>query len=189
MKEIVLTREGVERLERELEHLTTEGRQELAERLKDAFAAGADPAENEEYHAAREEQMRLEQRIAQLEDRLASARVVDAADVPEDTVAIGSKVRLKDLETQKTLEYEIVGSGEGNPAEGRVSSESPVGGALLGRRKGDVVDVETPRGVWQLKLLRVHPAGAEEQKQRPKRTGSGRTSKSTPKRRSAHASR
>lgn len=187
MKEIILTREGVERLERELEQLTTTGRQELAERLRDALAAGADPAENEEYNAAKEEQMRLEQRIAQLEERLASARIVEAADVPEDTVAIGSKVRLKDLETQKALEYEIVGSGEGNPAEGRVSSESPVGSALLGRHKGDVVDVETPRGVWQLKLLRVHPAGAGEPTRRRKRAQTGRARKPTPRRRSARA--
>lgn len=166
MAEIILTTEGVQRFERELEQLKTARRRDVAELLKEAFASGTEVAENGEYFAALEEQERLEQRIAELESRLRQAQVAEAADVPADTTAIGRKVRLKDLETQEVVEVEIVGSGEGNPLEGKISNESPVGSAILGRRKGEIVDVEVPAGLRRMKILRVSP---EVERPRPTR--------------------
>lgn len=153
-QDVVLTPEGKDRLERELEQLRGEGRREAAERLRYALEMGRELTENPEYLAAKEEQAQLEQRIATLEDRLERARVVEPP-APGGRVDVGAHVRLRDSDARKTEEYDIVGTGEGDPATGRISSESPVGRAMLGHNEGETVEVETPSGVRRLKILQV----------------------------------
>ena len=153
--DIVLTREGKKRLERELEELRGARRQEIAERLRQALEMGRELAENAEYLAAKEDQARLERRIAELEGRLERAEVVSRRRRRGGAVDVGAHVRVRDPDARRTEEYDIVGSGEGDPMEGRVSRESPIGSALLGHREGDVVELETPAGVRRLKILAV----------------------------------
>ncbi len=157
MKEIVLTREGYEKLKQEIEHLSTQRRREVAERIRVAREFG-DIAENAEYDDAKNEQMLLEHRIATLEERLRSARVIERRDVTSDVVSIGTTVRLRDVEANKTFEYQIVGSAEANPAENKLSNESPVGKAIIGRKKGETVDVAAPRGALKFKILDIKAA-------------------------------
>ena len=145
MKDVILTPEGYENLKQELELLTTDKRREIADRIRTAREFG-DIAENAEYDDAKNEQAMLEHKIAQLEERLLHARVIDAGDVDTSVVSIGSVVRLRDVDAKETVEYFIVGSAEANPAERRLSNESPVGRAILGRKKGETVEVVTPRG-------------------------------------------
>ena len=145
MKEIVLTPEGYEKLKQEIEYLSTEKRREIAERIAAAREFG-EIAENAEYDDAKNEQMMLEHRIAQLEDRLGNARVIDTKRVDTSVVSIGSVVRLRDLDAKETIEYFIVGSAEANPVDRKLSNESPVGKAIMGRKKGETVEVITPRG-------------------------------------------
>ena len=145
MKDVILTPEGYKQLKGELERLRTEKRREIAERIAAAREFG-EIAENAEYDDAKNEQMMLEHRIAQLEDRLANARVIDVKDVDTSIVSIGSVVRLRDLDAKETVEYFIVGSAEANPVERKLSNESPVGRAIIGRKKGETVEVITPRG-------------------------------------------
>jgi transcription elongation factor GreA len=153
--DVVLTPEGKERLERELEQLRGGGRQEIAERLRHALEIGGrELAENAEYLAAKEAQARLEQRIASIEARLEAASVAKRL-ARGGTIDIGAHVRVRDQDARKAEEYDIVGSGEGDPAAGRVSRESPIGSALLGHREGDVVEIKTPAGVRRLKILAV----------------------------------
>jgi transcription elongation factor GreA len=153
-REVVLTPQGKRRLERELERLQGAGRQEIAERLKHAVEAGGELTENAEYLEAKEEQARLEQRIADLEDRLQGAHVA-RRQARHATVDVGAHVRLRDRDARRTEEYDIVGSGEGDPEEGRISRESPIATALLGHHEGEVVDIETPGGVRHVKILAV----------------------------------
>jgi transcription elongation factor GreA len=157
VKEIVLTPEGYERLKKEIEHLSTEKRREVADRIRIAREFG-DIAENAEYDDAKNEQAMLEHRIATLEERLRSARVIQKGEVKKDEVSIGSKVKLKDMETNKSVEYHIVGSAEANPAEHKLSNESPVGKAIMGRKKGEVVEVAAPRGSLKFKILDIKAA-------------------------------
>jgi len=145
VKEIILTPEGHEKLKEEIEHLSTIKRREVAERIKQAREFG-DIAENSEYDDAKNEQAMLEHRIAQLEERLANAHVIDVKKVDTSVVSIGSVVRLRDVDARETVEYFIVGSAEANPAERKLSNESPVGKAIIGRKKGETVEVITPRG-------------------------------------------
>jgi len=145
VKDVILTPEGYENLKQELELLTTDKRREIADRIRTAREFG-DIAENAEYDDAKNEQAMLEHKIAQLEERLLHARVIDAGDVDTSVVSIGSVVRLRDVDAKETVEYFIVGSAEANPAERRLSNESPVGRAILGRKKGETVEVVTPRG-------------------------------------------
>ena len=145
MKEVLLTPEGYEKLTQDLEVLRTEKRREVADRIRVAREFG-DIAENAEYDDAKNEQAMLEHKIAQLEERLLSARVIDTDDVDTSVVSVGSVVRLRDVDAKQTVEYHIVGSAEANPAEHRLSNESPVGRAILGRKKGETVEVQTPRG-------------------------------------------
>jgi transcription elongation factor GreA len=154
VRDIVLTPEGKARLERELESLRTVGRQEIAEHLRQALDMGRELAENAEYLAAKEEQARLEQRIADLEARLERADVVERP-ASGGVVDVGAHVRVRDRDARKTEEYDIVGSGEGDPTAGRISRESPIGSALLGHHEGDVVEVATPSGLRRLKILSV----------------------------------
>ena len=157
MKETVLTPEGFEKLKEEIEYLSTEKRREVAERIKHAREFG-DISENSEYDDAKNEQMMLEHRIAQLEDRLRGARVVDAGELEKGIVGVGTKVRLKDLDANETVEYQIVGSAEANPAERKLSNESPVGRAIIGKKKGETVEVAAPRGSLKYKIVDVKAA-------------------------------
>ena len=140
-----MTPEGYGQLKEKLELLSTTKRREVAERIKHAREFG-DITENSEYDDAKNEQAMLEQEIAKLEERLAHARVIEAGEISTDVVGIGTVVRLRDIDANETIEYTIVGSAEANPAERRLSNESPVGKALVGRKKGDSVKVVLPSG-------------------------------------------
>ncbi len=154
-KDVILTPEGLEKLQADLERLQTTDRREVAQRIKDAREFG-DISENSEYDDAKNEQMMLEQRIAQLEERLRSAQVIDPGDISTDTVQVGTTVHVKDEKTGKSQKFTIVGSAEANPSEAKLSNESPVGRALLGRKRNDVVSVHVPRGpARKLKITRI----------------------------------
>jgi transcription elongation factor GreA len=157
VKEVLLTPEGLQKLKEEIEYLTTEKRREVAERIKHAREFG-DISENSEYDDAKNEQAMLEQRIAQLGERLKRARVIEPEDVPAGIVAVGTRVRLKDIDANETIEYVIVGSAEANPTEQKLSNESPVGRAILGRKKGETVEVAAPRGSLKYKIIDVKAA-------------------------------
>ncbi len=157
MKEVILTPEGYEKLKQEIEHLSTEKRREVADRIRIAREFG-DIAENAEYDDAKNEQALLEHRIATLEERLRNARVITKSDVSKDVVSVGSHVRLRDLDAKRTFEYHIVGSAEANPAENKLSNESPVGKAIIGKKKGEVVEVAAPRGSLKFKILDIKAA-------------------------------
>jgi transcription elongation factor GreA len=157
VKEVILTAEGYEKLKREIDHLRGEKRREVAERIRVAREFG-DIAENAEYDDAKNEQAMLEHRIAQLEERLLSARVISKKEISKDAVSVGSRVRLRDLQANKTFEYHIVGSAEANPAENKLSNESPVGKAIMGRKKGEIVEVAAPRGSLKFKILEIKAA-------------------------------
>jgi transcription elongation factor GreA len=157
VKEVILTREGYEKLKQEIEYLSTQKRREVADRIRIAREFG-DIAENAEYDDAKNEQAMLEHRIAQLEERLIAARVIEKRDIQKDVVSIGSRVKLRDIAAKKTFEYHIVGSAEANPAENKLSNESPVGKAILGRKKGEVVEVAAPRGALKFKILEIKAA-------------------------------
>ncbi|HSJ92613.1 MAG TPA: transcription elongation factor GreA [Gaiellaceae bacterium] len=153
----MLTPEGLEKLKEEITYLTTEKRREVAERIKHAREFG-DISENSEYDDAKNEQAMLEQRIIQLEERLTRARLIEAEDVPKGVVAVGTRVRLRDLDAKETIEYVIVGSAEANPREQKLSNESPVGKAILGKKKGETVEVSAPRGSLKYKIMDVKAA-------------------------------
>ena len=157
MKDVILTKEGYQRLKDEIEYLQTEKRREVAERIKTAREFG-DIAENAEYDDAKNEQAMLEARIAKLEERLSAARVIEKREISKDVVSIGAKVRLRDVDAKQTVEYHIVGSAEANPAEYKLSNESPVGQAIMGKKKGETVEVKTPRGSLKYKILEIKAA-------------------------------
>src|SRR3954454_21104545 len=157
-KDVILTPEGLEKLKQEIEYLSGEKRREVAERIKEAREFG-DISENSEYDDAKNEQMMLEQRIAQLEQRLRSAQVVDPKDISTDAVQVGSIVSVKDEKTGKSQKFTIVGSAEANPSESKLSNESPVGRALIGHKRNDVVSVQVPRGpARKLKITKIDVA-------------------------------
>ena len=157
-KDVILTPEGLEKLKQEIEYLSNEKRREVAERIKEAREFG-DISENSEYDDAKNEQMMLEQRIAQLEERLRSAQVVDPKDISTDAVQVGSVVSVKDEKTGESDKYTIVGSAEANPSQKKLSNESPVGKALIGHKRGDTVDVALPNGKKRkLKITKIDVA-------------------------------
>jgi transcription elongation factor GreA len=158
LKDVILTPEGYKRLKGELDRLRTEKRREIAERIAAARAFG-EIAENAEYDDAKNEQMMLEHRIAQLDERLANARVINPKEIDTSVVSVGSLVRLRDVDAKETVEYFIVGSAEANPAERKLSNESPVGKAIMGRKKGETVEVATPRGSkLKFKIMEIKAA-------------------------------
>ena len=157
MKDVILTPEGYEKLKQEIEFLSNDKRREVADRIRTAREFG-DIAENAEYDDAKNEQALLEHRIATLEERLRNARVISKKDVAKDVVSIGSKVKLRDIDAKQTFEYRIVGSAEANPAENKLSNESPVGKAIMGMKKGDTVEVVAPRGALKFKILEIKAA-------------------------------
>jgi transcription elongation factor GreA len=143
-KDVILTPEGLDKLKQEIEYLSTTKRREVAERIKEAREFG-DISENSEYDDAKNEQAMLEARIATLEDKLRSASVIDASELSSDVVRVGSQVHVKDA-AGKSSTYTIVGSTEADPSANRLSNESPVGKALVGRKQGDAVTVQLPNG-------------------------------------------
>jgi transcription elongation factor GreA len=157
LKEVILTPEGYEKLKQEIDLLRGDKRREVAERIRIAREFG-DIAENAEYDDAKNEQAMLEHKIAQLEDRLLTARVITKKEISKDTVSIGSRVRLRDVAAKQTFEYHIVGSAEANPAENKLSNESPVGQAIMGHKKGETVEVTAPRGSLKFKILEIKAA-------------------------------
>ena len=153
-KQIVLTDEGLLKLEQELESLKTEKRQEVAEKIKIARGFG-DLSENSEYDAAKEEQAQVEARIVQLEKMLKNAKVIDQDDIDLNKVSIGTRVKVYDEEFDEEVEYSIVGSTEADPYTNKISDESPVGRGLIGRNIGETVEIETPGGMVSLKILSI----------------------------------
>jgi transcription elongation factor GreA len=157
-KDTILTPQGLEDLKAELEELTTNRRREVAERIKDAREYG-DISENSEYDDAKNEQAMLESRIALLEERIRSAQVVDASSLTTDAVQVGMSVTFTDTGTGKPSTYTLVGAAEANAAERKLSNESPVGRALIGRREGETVTVALPSGsTRELKVDKIEIA-------------------------------
>jgi transcription elongation factor GreA len=155
-KDVILTPEGMANLKAELDELTTRRRREVAQRIREAREFG-DISENAEYDDAKNEQAMLEARIASLEDKLRSATVIDASQVTNEMVGVGSVVHVKD-EKGKSVKYTIVGSAEASPGEMKLSNESPVGKALVGRKRGEEVTITTPRGKRKLKITKIDVA-------------------------------
>jgi transcription elongation factor GreA len=154
-KEVILTAQGLEELKAKIEHLSTVRRREVAERIKEAREFG-DISENSEYDDAKNEQAMLERQISELEEKLRGASVIDEKAVTNEQVSVGVTVHVKDQKTDKSTKYKIVGSAEANPAEAKLSNESPVGKALLGKKRGDTVSVPVPRGpARKLKITKI----------------------------------
>ncbi len=156
-KDVILTQDGYDKLKATIEELETTKRREVADRIREAREFG-DISENSEYDDAKNEQALLESRIARLKEQLRAARVIDTSDIPKDVVSVGSKVKVKDLEDGSTDEYQIVGSAEADPSAKRLSNESPVGRAVLGHKKGDVVEVAAPAGALRLQIMSIKAA-------------------------------
>jgi transcription elongation factor GreA len=157
-RETVLTPEGLTELKAKIEHLSTDRRREVASRIKEAREFG-DISENSEYDDAKNEQAMLEKQISDLEEKLRGARVIDEKSVDTDQVSVGVTVHLKDQKTDKSSKYKIVGSAEANPRDAKLSNESPVGKALIGHRRGEIVSVPVPRGpARKLKITKIEAA-------------------------------
>jgi len=154
-KDVILTPEGLEKLSVELEFLQNDKRREVAERIKEAREFG-DISENSEYDDAKNEQAMLEARISMLSEKLRSATVIDNKDLSTDVVGVGSVVHVKDEKTGKSVKYSIVGSAEADPSDNKLSNESPVGRALIGHKRNEVVAVQVPRGpARKLKITKI----------------------------------
>lgn len=153
-KKVVLTYEGLKKMEEELETLKIVKRKEVAEKIKEARGQG-DLSENAEYDSAKEEQAEIEARIVVLEKMLRNAEVIDDEEVSNEIIGLGSMVALHDIEFDETVEYTIVGSAEADPMNGRISNESPVGMALLGHKPGDKVAIETPDGEATFQVVSI----------------------------------
>ncbi|QGU96553.1 transcription elongation factor GreA [Clostridium bovifaecis] len=153
-KKYIMTAEGVKKLEDELEYLKTVKRREITEKIKVALSYG-DLSENSEYDEAKNEQAFVEGRIVQLENMLRNANVVDESEISVESVSVGSHVKVKDYEFDEEIEFHIVGSAEADPLENKISNESPVGKALIGKKIGDIVDVPVPDGVSKFAILDI----------------------------------
>lgn len=153
-KEVLLTGDGVKRLEDELHLLKSVKRREIAERIRAAIDFG-DISENSEYEEAKNEQAFIEGRIITLEKMLRHARIIDTSEVPSDTVGVGSTVLLEDQDTGDVIEYTIVGSAEADPADNKISNESPVGKAILGKKAGVMVEIKVPAGTLKYRILDI----------------------------------
>ncbi len=153
-KEILLTQEGYDNLEKELEYLKTEKRTEISERIKVALGFG-DLSENSEYDEAKNAQAENEVKIADLENKIRYAKIIDESEIDTKTVQVGNTVKIYDEEFDEELVYTIVGSTEVDLSKNRISNESPIGAALMGAKKGDVVESQTPGGIAKYKLLAI----------------------------------
>lgn len=151
---VIMTREGYEKLKAELVSLRSEGRYEIAAKLEEARGFG-DLSENAEYHAAKEEQEKLENRVLLLEYQLSKAQIVEIQDIDTSMVSLGTTVTLDDLDLKKTYTYTLVGTEEADIKDNRISAASPVGKALMGKRADDEVMVRTPRGIRHLKVVKI----------------------------------
>lgn len=157
-RQSVITAEGREKLREEIEHLSTVRRREIAERIKEAREFG-DISENAEYDDAKNEQALLEKRIAELEERLRRSTVVDESELDTDVVSVGTTVHVKDQKSGESKKFHIVGATEADPLESKLSNESPVGKALVGAKRNEVVKVEVPRGpAKELKVTKIEVA-------------------------------
>lgn len=150
----MLTKQGLEAFQKELEYLKTEKRNEIAEKIKVARSFG-DLSENSEYDEAKNEQAKMENRIAELEEMLKNVKIIDEGKKSSKEVNTGTKVRILDVEMDEELEYQVVGSSEADPMNGKISDESPVGSALLGHKVGETVVASTPSGELQFKILKI----------------------------------
>lgn len=153
-KEVILTQEGYNKLEQELNYLKTEERTAIAERIKVALGFG-DLSENAEYDEAKGAQAENEVKIAELEAKLRNAKIIDESEIDTKTVQIGNTVKVHDMEFNEEIDYTIVGSTEVSLAENKISNESPLGIALLGAKKGEVVEVNAPAGIMKYKILAI----------------------------------
>lgn len=153
-KKYLMTYEGVKKLEDELEFLKTVKRKEITEKIKVALGYG-DLSENSEYDEAKNEQAFVEGRIIELENMLRNATIVDESELTTDVINVGLFVKVMDYEFDEEMEFQIVGSAEANPRKGKISNESPVGSALIGKRVGDEVEVNVPGGVNKFKILEI----------------------------------
>ena len=153
-KEILLTQEGYENLEKELEYLRTEKRAEIAERIKVALGFG-DLSENSEYDEAKNAQAANETKIAELENKLRYAKIIDESEIDTKTVQVGNTVKVLDMEFNEEETYTIVGSTEVDLAQNKISNESPIGAALMGAKKGQVVEAQAPAGVIKYKIISI----------------------------------
>jgi transcription elongation factor GreA len=154
-RETVLTPQGLKELKAKIDYLSGDRRREVAERIKEAREFG-DISENAEYDDAKNEQAMLEKQIADLEEKLRNASVIDKKSVTGDAVTVGSTVHVKDQKSGKSVKYKIVGSAEAKPAENKLSNESPVGKALMGKKRNDIVSVPVPRGpARKLKITKI----------------------------------
>ena len=151
---IMLTNEGLQNYEKELEHLKTVERKEIAEKIKVARSFG-DLSENSEYDEAKNEQAMIEARIAEIEAILKNAQIIDESELTNEHIHIGSKVKVHDFDFDEDIEYQIIGSGEADPFNGKLSDESPVGSALIGHKVGDVVEVNAPDGTVKFEILEI----------------------------------
>ena len=162
-KEIVLTPEGLTKIQTEVDELKTVHRKEVNDRIRQAKEYG-DLSENAEYEDAKQEQAFIEGRILKLEQMIRNARLIDESDYASDEVHLGSIVKVKDLKTGEGYEFSLVGSAEADPGGHRISNESPLGSALIGHKKGDSVDVTTPRGVMKYKVESIKSNGLTSKK-------------------------
>ncbi len=153
-KEVILTQEGFDKLEKELNYLRTEKRAEIAERIKVALGFG-DLSENSEYDEAKSAQAENEVKIAELENKVRHAKIIDEKEIDTETVQIGNTIKVLDIEFDEKVDYTIVGSTEVNLAENKISNESPLGKALLGAKKNQTVEVDAPAGIMKYKVLAI----------------------------------
>ena len=153
-KETLLTYEEIKKLEEELEYLKTEKRREVAERIKVALGFG-DLSENSEYDEAKNEQAQVEMKIVDLENKLRNVKIIDEDEIDTKTVQVGNTVQVLDMEYDEKIDYTIVGSEEADLLENKISNESPIGKALLGKKKNEVVEVEAPAGLLSFKILKI----------------------------------
>ena len=153
-KEVLLTQEGYDNLEKELDYLRTEKRREVAERIKVALGFG-DLSENSEYDEAKTAQAENEAKIADLENKIRYAKIIDESEIDTKTVQVGNTVKILDMEFEEEEEYTIVGSTEVDLAQNRISNESPIGKALLGAKKNQIVDVNAPAGIIKYKIISI----------------------------------
>ncbi|OBR68434.1 transcription elongation factor GreA [Paenibacillus oryzae] len=153
-KQIILTQDGLKKLEEELENLKSVKRREVAERIKVAIGYG-DISENSEYEDAKNEQAFIEGRIITLEKMLRNARIINNDEIDTEAVSIGSTVIVEDMEFGDTMEYAIVGTAESDPLQNKISNESPLGKAILGKKQGTVVEVNVPAGIISYKIVDI----------------------------------
>jgi len=153
-EEMLLTKEGYEKIVAEHEELVTVRRKEIAERIKEAISYG-DISENSEYDSAKNEQAELEERINKLENMMRKAKIIDESSMPKDRVGIGLKVKVQELESGEIMDFTIVGSTEADPFEGKISNESLVGAALLGKMANEIAEVQVPDGVVSYKVIEI----------------------------------